>query len=201
MNPPKQLIACSLRDFPEWHKQRSRYAVWTLLLDQPELQQQLERCQRHLSAWLHPQQRQLHLTLYVAGFPSHTPRYADCISWQQLRLQQQAIRQLGLQPFRLQLTQLETFAHAPYIKVANNSQLTAIRQCLAHLSPEQRFSEYLPHITLGLYRRAPSLEQFNRLRQSCPFTSSHWTVRSLYLQSYLATDQLGPLQTHWHYRF
>ena len=199
---PTHLTACNLDDFPAWRKQRQHYAVWTLLLEDKALTECVQQCQQHFAGWLHPQQRQAHITVFVAGFPSHDPQYDDCISWQTLAEQQLAIQQLSPASFELQLTALESFQHAPYLALQENNgdRLNKLRQTLAKIHPEQRYSaDYLPHITLGLYRQNLTWQEFVQRRSALNLPPITWQARTLHLHSYDARDQLGKLHSLWSY--
>ncbi|MES2311272.1 MAG: hypothetical protein V4566_03160 [Pseudomonadota bacterium] len=61
---PSETVIAELRDYPEWHRQRQRYGVWVIPVNDPVLLDYIEAARRRLADLLHlSQQRQPHLTL------------------------------------------------------------------------------------------------------------------------------------------
>ncbi len=186
-----------LRDYPEWHRGRRRYALWGIDAQLPAIQQRMRSAQTLLGDWLHPgYRRQAHITLFVCGFPCQNSAFNDDIAMSCLAAQQRVLQDLAATPFELQIGGLGSFASAPYLQVNDPQQrLPALRAALAGMHPEVRQSHYLPHLTLGLYQRRVSRAQW----QVC---CADWLaeaplslpVDSLYLLSYRADELYGPLR-------
>ena len=61
---------------------------------------------------------------------------------------------MGLPKFRVQIAGANSFVSAPFLEVfCPDAELGKIRRCLLRTENEQRFSPYVPHITVGLYRQ------------------------------------------------
>jgi len=161
---PPQTLACELRDYPEWHRGRARYGVWTLPVECPRILSRFERARAQLSEWLHDDyRRQAHITLFVCGFPAEQPRFDDDFPLERLAAQQQALRELGAAPFELQIGGLDSFASAPFLTVSDPDQrLAALRAALGKHSTEIRQSPYHAHLTVGLYVRAVPCAQMRQ---------------------------------------
>jgi 2'-5' RNA ligase len=187
----------SLRDeYPEWHRGRPRYALWSIPVDCPAVLQRLHEARRLLGDWLHPVQgRQAHISLFVCGFPCTQPVHDDDIGTAVLQAQHSALAGLNVAPFELQLGGLDSFASAAFLGVKDDGQLDQLRQVLSPLSSEIRQVAYVPHLTVGIYRQAVSADHWREragpLRDCSPLTLA---VRELQLVSYAARELQGPLR-------
>lgn len=195
---PPQTLACELRDYPEWRRGRTRYAVWMLSVECPQILARLQRAQQHLGDWLHQgYRRQAHITLFVCGFPAEQALLDDDFPLERLAAQQQAVRELGIAPFELHVGGLDSFASAPFLTVSDPAgYLDALRTALAAHSPEIRQSDYRAHLTVGLYARSVPRECVQR--QLAAFAEGDplpLTVRELHYSSYAAAELFGPLCT------
>ncbi len=195
-SPPRS-IACELRNYPEWHCGRSRYGLWLLPVQCPTLLAHIARLRLQLADLLHPPgRRQAHISLFICGFSSGLRRLDDDFSKAQLQGQ---LRELGRDPgiaLELQIGKPDSFASAAILPIQDPSgQLQAWRQRLAKHAPEVRQAPYLPHITLGLYRRSLPAEQLrerlNALHLAAP---QPLQVRQLHYATYSARQLFGPLQ-------
>ena len=195
---PAQTLACARRDYPEWHRGRPRYAVWTLAVDCPHILARLARAQRHLGDWLHADyRRQAHITLFVCGFPAAQAKFDDDFPGERLAAQLDALQQLHAAPFELQIGGLDSFASAPFLSVADPAgRLAALRRVLAAHSPEIRQSRYTPHLTAGLYARSVPGEALRaRLRAFADHQPLALPVSELHYSSYAADELFGRLRT------
>ena len=150
-----QLIATDIRDYPEWHRGRSDYGVWYIEICQPELIHYLNKIRAQFSDLLiESNQRQYHITLFVCGFlTSHHPNFDDDFEIKTLSDQIKLIQQLQLEPFELEITQINSFSSALFLHIHDQKNiLSKIRKQLAQSSTEIAAVDYCPHITLGLYR-------------------------------------------------
>lgn len=194
---PAQTLACELRDYPQWHRGRARYAVWTLPVECPHVLRRVERAQQHLGDWLHAGYlRQAHITLFVCGFPGEQARFDDDFPLERLAAQQQALRELRAGPLELHIGGLDSFASAPFLSVSDpHGGLDALRTALAGHSTEIRQSPYHAHLTVGLYARAvprPALQQ--RLAAFTDREPLPLTVKELHYSTYAAAELFGPLR-------
>ncbi|SDS31634.1 2'-5' RNA ligase family protein [Pseudomonas oryzae] len=194
---PAQSIACERRDYPEWHRGRPRYAVWTVPVDCPRVLARLQRAQQHLGAWLHVgYRRQAHITLFVCGFPAEQPHFDDDFPGERLAAQLTALDTLDANRFELQIGGLDSYASAPFLTVADpQGRLAQLRTALATHSTEIRQAPYHPHLTVGLYARTlprQTLRQrLGEFSDSAPLTL---TVRELHYSTYAAAELFGTLR-------
>lgn len=192
---PFELLPSEWRDYPEWHHGRLRYTLWSIPIDAPSVLERLDQARVRLGDWLHPDYaRPAHLTLFVCGFPNATPQRNDDIHPQRLQAQREALRQLCLEPFALNIGGLDSFISAPILRVEPCATLQRLRTELARISPEIRQAAYVPHITIGLYRqrveRAAWLQHCADLSDTPPLAQP---VTRLELLSYQADQPWGPL--------
>lgn len=191
---PAETLACSRRDYPEWHKGRQHYAVWLLEIEHEDVLRRLQQARHHLGSWLLDSRRQPHITLAVAGFLVDQPRYNDDACPQHLAA---LCRQLREQPPRaifLTIGGLDSFASAAFLKVDDPlQQLPGLRRQLAR-GNDFRDSPYLPHLTIGLYgQRLPAAPVQARLQAFSEIQPLHLPCRSLSLCRYQADELQGPL--------
>jgi 2'-5' RNA ligase len=195
---PAQSIACERRDYPEWHHGRTRYGVWTLPVDCPQVLARLSRAQQHLGDWLHGDyRRQAHITLFVCGFPAESVHFDDDFPGECLAAQLAALQQLRQQPFTLLIGGLDSFASASFLRVTDpEGRLQRLRTTLATHSREIRQAPYHPHLTVGLYTRAvPRVRVQQRLQDFRACAALPLTVRELHFSTYASTELFGPLRT------
>ena len=197
-NAPAQSIACEQRDYPEWHRGRARYGVWTLPVEWPQVLARVARAQAHLGDWLHQgYRRQAHITLFVCGFPAEQALLDDDFPLARLAAQQQALRELGAAPFELHIGSLDSFASAPFLSVTDPAgRLEALRATLAGHSAEIRQSPYHAHLTVGLYACSlPGAAIAERLAAFDEDEPLPLGVDELHYSTYAAAELFGPLHT------
>lgn len=198
LHAPAQTIACERRDYPEWHRGRQRYGVWTLPVDCPRVLARLTRARTHLGAWLHADyRRQAHVTLFVCGFPAGQARFDDDFPADRLAAQLDALRRLDARPFELHIGGLDSYASAPFLTVDDPDQrLEPLRAALAGHSAEIRQSPFHAHLTVGLYARtvagAGLQQRLGGFTDSEPLALP---VRELHYSTYAAAELSGPLRT------
>lgn len=196
--PESHSLPCAWRDYPEWHRGRRRYAVWSLAVDCPRIHARLARARTHLGAWLHDgYRRQAHITLFVCGFPSESVRFDDDFPQQRLDAQWTALHALAGGPFELQIGGLESFASAPFLSVGDpEGRLAALRQALAAHGAEVRQAPYHPHLTVGLYAQVVARADLQRrLAEFDEDEPLPLRVDELHYSSYAAAELCGPLRT------
>ncbi|RAO77549.1 2'-5' RNA ligase family protein [Dyella jiangningensis] len=195
-NGPVETLVAELRDYPEWHRGRKRYGVWVLPMVQPDLLDYVAKVREALADILHPSPlRQPHMTVFVSGFHQARGRADDDFSSAMLRRQRALLRRSELQCVALPLAKPDSFASAAFIPVNDGEgQVARWRALLGSVSREIRQAPYVPHITLGLYRRrvdAPTLRQ--RLAAfGAPLVALAAT--ELHYVTYAARDPMGPLR-------
>lgn len=197
LTSPAHSLACELRDYPEWHRGRSRYAVWVLPVQCPILLAHIDRVHQQLSDVLHPPgRRQAHITLFVCGFISGNARHDDDFSKQHLQQQLKAMGRQSRQPLDLLIDQPDSFASAVFLPVYDPSgQLQHWRTQLSEQSTEVRQSPYHAHITLGLYRRSVDAALLRaRLAELAEEAPRQLRVKSLQLCHYRARQLFSPLR-------
>lgn len=193
------------RDFAEWHRGRTHYALWALRLRSPALEQRVQAAQVHLAPWLlDGYRRQPHITLGLCGFLSGTPTEGDDFGASTLQTQLDALRQLRPAPFAIAIGELDSFSSVPYLRVqADPAPLRALRLCLAgNAAINTPHDRYLPHVTVGLYGGVWPL---SALREVFSGFGHHEALQlevgGIELLAYAARDIGGPLQALADYDF
>jgi 2'-5' RNA ligase len=194
---PSETVIAELRDYPEWHRQRQRYGVWIIPVSDPMLLDYIEAAQRRLADLLHPsQQRQPHLTLFVCGFEQQSRVADDDFSPAQLHDQIESLQGLRGAACALSLGAPDSFASAAFIPVIDPSgQLTQWRCALEVAAKEVRQATYVPHITLGLYKRKASAEEVRQRLREIDAPSTSLRIDQLHYATYDTRLQFGPLET------
>jgi 2'-5' RNA ligase len=205
-------LAAQEHDPQTWHQGRERYAVWVIELAPQEgaaqaaISQRIHAVRQRLAPWIWWGQRQAHITLQVCGFVSSTNlaqaghRNDDYLpAWRQA--QHAALVALAPQRFTLHIGEPDSFDSAAFLQVFDpQSALPAIRQALALPHAEFRQGDWVPHITLGLYRQAwPKADVAAALSQTLPEHNARLplTVKALTLVDYEARSLSGPLRSLW----
>ncbi|WP_430388889.1 2'-5' RNA ligase family protein [Dyella sp. 20L07] len=196
---PAETLVTELRDYPEWHRGRERYGVWVVPVDQPPLFSYIEHVRRQLADLLHPcSERQPHLTVFVCGFHQPARMENDDFTPELLRRQIAVLENAASVARTLPLAQPDSFASAAFIPVRDpEGQLAHWRAMLEGVSPEVRQAVYIPHITLGLYRRRVSAEVIRRRLSNIEPPTVPLVMNQLHYVTYLARSQLGALQSHY----
>nr|WP_254797720.1 2'-5' RNA ligase family protein [Pseudomonas aromaticivorans] len=198
LQAPAQSIACAQRDYPEWHRGRARYGVWTLPVECPQVLARVDRAQQHLGDWLHAgYRRQAHITLFVCGFPAGQAQFDDDFPSERLEAQLTALQRLDTGAFELQIGGLDSFASAPFLSVSDPAgRLQTLRATLAGHSAEIRQSPYHAHLTVGLYACSlPGQTLQARLAAFAEDELLPLPVGELHYSTYAATELFGPLHT------
>lgn len=189
-------VATIQKDFVDWRRGRSRYAVWAIDLDLPGLGAASERMRRHLDDYFLPQyRRQPHITLRICGFPGPDRGFDDDYTPERFNAQIGFLERARIRPFSLGIGSPGSFPSAAYFSVSDDDcGIARVRQALADDGPGEKNFPYLPHVTFGLYRgRFPMAEV---LRRMCSFpgpAATQVTVGALVLMTYQAAVIGGPL--------
>jgi 2'-5' RNA ligase len=194
---PSETMIAKLRDYPEWHRQRQRYGVWVVPVNDPVLLNYIEATRLKLADLLHPsQQRQPHLTLFVCGFEQPSRVADDDFSPTQLRDQIESLQGLRGAACSLPLGAPDSFASAAFIPVMDPSgQLTQWRCALEVATNEVRQASYVPHITLGLYKRKATAQDVRQRLREIDAPSMSLRISQLHYATYDARLHFGPLET------
>lgn len=191
---PADTLVADLRDYPEWHRGRRRYAVWVVPVRDAAVLEYIEAARAQLADLIHPSpRRQPHLTLFVCGFPGDGPRDDD---FPARRLEQQlvSLEASAGAACRLPLARVDSFASAAFVPVGDpQERLAGWRRVLGESGCEIRQAPYVPHLTLGLYcQRVPAATLRQRLA-AVDAPPSSMAVDELQYVTFDARDQLGPL--------
>lgn len=194
---PSDTLVAELRDFPEWHRQRQRYGVWIIPVDDPSLLHYIETVRLRLADLLHPSaQRQAHLTLFVCGFEQPSRVEDDDFSPTQLRDQIESLEGLRGVACSLPLSAPDSFASVAFIPGMDPAgELTRWRCALAVAANEVRQSTYVPHITLGAYKRKATAEEIRQRLAEIEAPTMSLRISQLHYVTYDARVHFGPLQT------
>lgn len=196
-SPAPQVLACELRDYPEWHRGRERYAVWLIDADTPAVRERLALLQEQLGDLFVPQRRQPHITLFVCGFIDGAVTLDDDFDSQALPVQQQALQHLALPAFELRIGGPDSFDSAAFLRIDDPAAaLPALREALGRGAHEIRFGPYVPHLTLGLYRAAFAKDALRARFAALPaLPPLRLRVEQLHFCSYAARELGSPLET------
>lgn len=194
---PSEIVVAELRDYPEWHRQRRRYGIWVIPVDDPLLLRYIDAARLQLADLLHPsRQRQAHLTLFVCGFEQPSRVAADDFSPTQLSDQIELLHDLRGAPCSMPLGAPDSFASAAFIPVMDPSgALARWRRALEVAANEIRQSNYVPHITLGLYKRKATAEEVRQRLREIDTPTMSLRVSQLHYATYDPRLHFGPLET------
>lgn len=185
-----------LRDYPEWHRGRSRYAIWMIPINCPEVLAYIDQVTVSLADLLHPTRRQPHITLFVCGFEGQSVMHDDDFTYTQLQRQLADLNRLSLPPGALRVGGPDSFSSAAFLTVGDpQGYLPRWRETLAASCTEIRQAVYVPHITLGLYRRTISAEDLRKRLQRLPGPGDlSMPVERLEYVTYRSDDMFSPLE-------
>ncbi len=195
-------IASVQRDFVEWRKERTHYAVWAIDVDTPVLRAATAAMRAHLAdKLLNGYRRQPHVTLHLCGFPATAPRFDDDYPGATLQRQIAALQAAGPAPFTLEIGSPASFTSAAYFSVADHAGgIRAARQTLAGTETPDDGFPYTPHVTCGLYRgefHLPTLlQRMATCRSDLPVQLK---IERLTLMAYEAAVIGGPLSSFYEF--
>lgn len=185
------------RDFVEWHQGRSRFAVWAIAVDHPEVERRLTAMREALHPLLLPgYQRQAHVTLHICGFPTPSALRRDDFTSARLRAQIDTLHQQRPRPFRLVVGGAFSFVSAACLAVEGHGDLVRLRRAWIGSAPALQTEPYVPHITAGLYAGAwPLLDIERRLRSLVTLEPVDIEVSAVDWMTYDSGRVGGPLRT------
>ncbi len=196
---PSETVIAELRDYPEWHRQRQRYGVWVIPVNDSALLDYIAAAWLQLADLLHPpRQRQPHLTLFVCGFEQPRQVADDDFSPTQLHDQIESLQRLRGTACSLPLGAPDSFASAAFIPVMDPcGQLSQWRRALEVAAKEVRQAAYVPHITLGLYKRKAAAEEVRQRLREIDVPLMSLRISQLEYATYDARLHFGPLETRY----
>ena len=134
-----------------WAAGRATYAIWGIRVSEESVLERVAAIQSELGPRIRKTPLdELHITCWVAGFPTSTSRsHNDDIP--EAALERQAAVLQNHRSFRLLVGGANSFTTAPFLEVFDpDGGLASLRQTLARCGPaELRFAPYQPHVTLG----------------------------------------------------
>lgn len=185
-------------DFSEWHGGRPYYALWAIDVDVPAVGRAVAALAGHLAPYLLPgYRRQPHITLRLCGFPGPRPREEGDFTAADLAGHVGSLARAAVKPFEIVVGGPATFESAAYLAVADaDGGIARLRRALAGGGPEEGRQPYVPHVTVGLYRAAFSLEKvFAAIGAVPPCAPLALAVKRLHLLAYESAVIGGPLVT------
>ncbi|MGL4673747.1 MAG: 2'-5' RNA ligase family protein [Wohlfahrtiimonas sp.] len=141
-------------DFYDWHKGRSKYAVWVLELNDEQFLQRYQKAQQHLSPYLiSTYERKPHITLAPCGFLSSEKQHHDNYCWDAIEQDIEKILSLELNVIEVVIRNiLISYAIAPGFEVLDlQGDLKRLNDSLAKHDHFEENYDYFPHVTVGLY--------------------------------------------------
>lgn len=196
-NGPAETFMAELRDYPEWHRGRKRYGVWVLPITQIDVLDYVASVRDALADLLHPcPLRQPHVTVFVCGFHRPRGRNHDDFPTALLRRQRALLRREAQRPAVLPLAKPDSFAGAAFIPVDDiDGRIARWRGLLGSVASEIRQADYVPHITLGLYRQRVDASTIRQRMAALAAPPAALAATGLHYVTYNASDQRGPLRT------
>ena len=139
----------------KWANGRTSYALWALMF-QPDrfLEKRWQMCRDALEPALSPTLRQLHVTVFVAGFVDGAGGQNDDADLERLRMADQALQQDGWyeRDVQLHIHGLNSFLVSPFLEVEDTcNTVDAVRSVILRYLPEVRFAPLHLHLTVGRY--------------------------------------------------
>lgn len=188
-------LPAEIRDYPEWRRGRIRYGIWIVPAGTPSLDDYLRDIRERLDDMLHPAgRREPHVTLFVCGFEQPRISHDDDFTPEQLGRQEARLASARGPACSLPLLPPDSFASAAYLPVGDpGSRLRIWRDRLAREAPEIRQAPYVPHVTIGLYRRRVPAGEIRERLAALPPPPPVLPVRELCYATYDGRDQHGPL--------
>jgi 2'-5' RNA ligase len=189
-------LASVQRDFVEWRKGRSHYAVWAIDVDTPALRSAIAAMRAHLVDYLLPDyRRQAHVTLHLCGFPAAVPNLDDDYPVATLQAQIAALQASAPPPFEVEIGNPDSFTSAAYFSVDDCVRgILATRRALAGGRHLDETFPYMPHVTCGLYRLEFPLAKLIQLMAACDTgLPARLQIDRLTLMAYEAANIGGPL--------
>ncbi len=186
------------KDFVDWRKGRQRYAVWAVDVDTASLRAIIEQLRDALDDWLLPGcRRQPHITLRIGGFPAPERGFEEDYSRLDFAHHLDALIQAGIPPFRITVGAPRTFPSAPYLPVEDHTNsLARLRHAFPGDEPGWAGFRFVPHVTVGLYRRRVPVAQVIERMAACPGLSPiPLEVQRITLMTYEASIISGPLHS------
>lgn len=199
LNPKTKVIPTDHRDYPEWHYGRQQFALWYIEITDVALLEYLQYLRQLFSEFLYqPNERQFHITLFICGFlTEQLPALNDDFSLNLLQTQLKYLKQKPLVKFQLKTAQINSFESALFLEVDDStSVLNQYRQILSQHSNEIAPLNYCPHITLGLYREAFSVQQILQKIAQIEQQNFSFDVEQLTFGCYQASQLQGTLSAH-----
>lgn len=136
-----------------WRAGRRDYAVWALPVQDPAVLERAARVQRALVGHIQVQPlEQAHITLWVGGFVDGDGTRDDDLDGETRAGIRRRIK-AWTRPVRVQITAASSFLSCPFLEVQPlGSELDTLREEIGSIHPKEiRFSDYIPHLTLGTY--------------------------------------------------
>ena len=191
----QETVPSPIHGYPAWHRGRQDYSVWLIELGGMEVVQKIDAAREHLSDFLiRPYQRQPHITIFVCGFLSDTPRYDDDYSAEQFERHLHLLREAAGKPFTVEIGGLNSFASAPFLEVADlEGGLDRLRALFLTTGKEIGRSDYTPHVTVGLYSGAFPGSMVTERISSFPKAPCRITADRITFASYRAREISGTL--------
>lgn len=186
---------CQHANFVGWHLGRPHYTVWLIMADTPPIRDAVHTARQALDDYLLPAyHRQPHITLGVRGFPQRY--HQDRHSYTAAMFEHDIAILRGMQtvPFEIKLGAVASFNTAPYLTLtAGQETVHALHRELT--KPGGDVEPFIPHITLGFYRRAIPLYRIESQASQLALPECQLAITHIELAAYDSTDTAGRLQT------
>ncbi len=179
------------RNYHRWHQGEPNYYLWALLIDCPQILAKTHAARTQLEPYLIDRyQRQDHITIFACGFSG-----AD------YDRHRERLEKFPIGPFELKVHGANSFPLAPFLEVEDcDGGLNALRSRFNSVTPEERTTAYVPHITLGIYNNHHCTRALAaKLREAVPREPITYRARALSFCTYRTDDIGSPLAVESEY--
>jgi len=185
------------QDFPDWHRGRPHYALWAIDVDCQAVRRQVQAAEQHLAGLLLDGYcRQPHVTLGISGFLSEQQQCSDNYGAVNLEADVSALKSACIQPFEITVGALSSFSSAPFLHVHDSGGSLYALHALLHSMTDGERTQYVPHVTVGLYSDTWSTEMIDLQLDAFPQGSiTSCVVSRISLMCYNASEIGGELVT------
>lgn len=188
-------LATTQTDYPEWHLNRQKYALWYLELEQADCIAYCQQLSQHFSDLIiQPIQRQYHITIFVCGFLQDQCIYKDDFSHAQFLQQSALVKQLKLGMIQLNTGKVRSFQSSLMIEIHDPEQVfVQLRDQMGSCADEIREQIYIPHLTLGIYNNSYDYSQIMARINALEQQSFVLNFKQCHFGYYQAQSLQGPL--------
>lgn len=162
----------SLEGVQHWSQGRHTYAVWAIMLDDPQVLARLIGLQLKLDDVLAAGYcRVPHITITPCGFPANSQTHGDDFVAQACLAQVELLAQQAPAAVVLEVGGANSFSCAPFLEVVDlEGSLSRLHHQLQRITPSPADYLFVPHLTAGFYKGefapAPLMDSLTQVDQT-----------------------------------